>query len=85
MSILKYYYSDNYLLLYIFIHLVIYNIMMLLFGVVSYKVRLPRLVSYACLYTTEVEISYRCDADFVVQTTKLCQGLFYLTSLRQVT
>ena len=25
---------------------------MLLFGVVSYKVRPPRLVSYACLYTT---------------------------------
>ena len=52
MSILKYYYSYNYLLLYIFIHLVIYNIMMLLFGVVSYKVRPPRLVSCACLYTT---------------------------------
>ena len=27
---------------------------MLLFGVVSYKVRPPRLVSYACLYTTLV-------------------------------
>ena len=27
---------------------------MLLFGVVSYKVRPPRLVSYACLYTTKV-------------------------------
>ena len=53
MSILKYYYSYNYLLLYIFIHLVICNIMMLLFGVVSYKVRPPRLVSYACLYTTD--------------------------------
>ena len=52
MSILKYYYSYNYLLLFIFIHLVIYNIMMLLFGVVSYKERPPRLVSYACLYTT---------------------------------
>ena len=37
MSILKYYYSYNYLLFYIFYHLVIYNIMMLLFGVVSYK------------------------------------------------
>ena len=37
MSVLKYYYSHNSLLLYIFIHLVIYNIMMLLFGVVSYK------------------------------------------------
>ena len=55
MSILKYYYSYNYLLLYIFIHLVIYNIMMLLFGVVSYKVRPPRLVSYACLYTTNYD------------------------------
>ena len=54
MSILKNYYSYNYLLLYIFIHLVIYNIMMLLFGVVSYKVRPPRLVSYVCLYTTIV-------------------------------
>ena len=27
---------------------------MLLFGVVSYKVRPPRLVSYACLYTTNI-------------------------------
>ena len=30
--------------------------MMLLFGVVSYKVRPPRLVSYACLYTTLMKI-----------------------------
>ena len=56
MSILKYYYSYNYLL-YIFIHLVIYYIIMLLFGVVSYKVRPPRLVSCACLYTTSVGLS----------------------------
>ena len=28
--------------------------MMLLFGVVSYKMRPPRLVSYACLYTAHV-------------------------------
>ena len=54
MCILKYNYSYNYLLLYIFIHLVICIIMMLLFGVVSYKVRPPRLVSYACLYTFRV-------------------------------
>ena len=37
MSILKYYYSYNYLILFIFYHIVIYNFMMLLFGVVSYK------------------------------------------------
>ena len=30
---------------------------MLLFGVVSYKVRPPRLVSYACLYTTYIDVS----------------------------
>ena len=52
MCILKYFHSYIYLLLYILIHLVIYNIMIFLFGVVSYKVRPPRLVSYACLYTT---------------------------------
>ena len=31
---------------------------MLLFGVVSYKVRPPRLVSYACLYTTGEKLSF---------------------------
>ena len=54
MSILKYYYPYNYLLLYIFIHLVIYIIMMLLFGVVSCEVLLPRLVSNAFLYNTDM-------------------------------
>ena len=58
MCILKYYYSYNYLLLHILIHLVIYNIMIFLFGVVSYKVRPPRLVSYACLYTTCVQLHW---------------------------
>ena len=46
-----------------FIHLVIYNIMMLLFGVGSYKVRPPRLVSYACLYTTDVIL----DSDWLAK------------------
>ena len=44
----------------------IYNIIMLLFSVVSYKVRPPRLVSYACLYTTTTVVLNHLNTAFAL-------------------
>ena len=43
---------------------------MLLFGVVSYKVRPPRLVSYACLYTTILDHGVKCLLGSAISTDK---------------
>ena len=54
--------------------------MILLFGVVSYKVRPPRLVSYACLYTTYVDIQVYNSSTIPASTLlKRSQSTAFLT------